>query len=388
MVRRHNARGGGLVGNLGAVVRNVGGALVGRGANSAAGALGKRAGQALGKRIFKKRKAQPRSRGVSRDADDFHSGIARKSVSIKLHKKLKHKGLGQWKFSQNYSGILSGNSGNQTNSVIFTCCARNQFVTDQPTPNFLQIRQNLFDLNTDRVNTGSTLVPTQIKPATDRLAVYYVRQNLMLTNFESAACVVYLYWVTSKKDWPVFADVTWSNALAGESLTVANRTRAAGGTYGGTTAGAALATDVWQRPTDCRLFKDVYKVLKVMEVKLAGGATEEINVHIAINKLVKLQDITNQPHEIIKGLTVQMLAVAYAQPVHDTTVSATSNVVTTGSVEVGIVETAIYHCGLTAEAKATRLDDFYTNQQMPDNVLLAKQTMIGETDAVIPVAQA
>jgi len=346
-----------------------------------------RRGKFGGRRFKTRRKRRAKSGGKSQDADDWHSGIASKFVVMRLHPKLKGRGLGTWKFSQNYSNVYQQNSGNQLVIISNAVCLRNQFLTDAATPSNIQIKKNLFDLNTDRVNSGSGLVPSLATPSTDRIAVYSVRSNMMFTNLESAACIIKLYWVTAKRDLPEYADSSWATGITGEGFGVAARTRAAPGVYGGTTAGSAVTTDVWMSPTDCYLWKKFYRIEKEMVVKLAAGATEEINVHIDINKIVSRQVISEITEDVLKRLSVQLLMVAYSQPVHDTTLGLPLTA-TTGAVRLAHVCTNTYHLGHTKALSATRLDDFFTNQQMADNVPAAQEALIDMNDLVAVLKQA
>lgn len=317
--------------------------------------------------------------------DDQHSGIGTRNLVLRLHPKLKGVTLGTWKFAQNYAGTLSGPAGEQAVQIMMGLCLTNQFTTDTATPNFGQIRANLFDLNTSRANTGSTLVPVVAKPSTDRMAVFHVRVNMMFTNLETVSTVLTLYFVTPKRDTPDLADTCWTKALTGEGLTKATRTRAAAGTYGATTAGTGSSVDVFAKPTNLAYFKTEYKVLKVIKLKMAAGATEEVNVSAHINKIVKLQMLLNSTNECFKGLNIQMLAVAYGQVVHDTTAAGTF--MTTAATKIGMVQTATYTCGLT-KALSNKTDDFFTNQQIATGVAVANQGNIDIADVISGVDQA
>lgn len=322
----------------------------------------------------------------SSGGDDQHSGIGSRNVTLKLHPSLKGQGYSTWKFAQNYAGTIAGNAGVQAVSLIMGVCLRNQFITDTATPGFAQIRQNLFDLNASRAITGSALIPAPLlKPATDRLCVYNVRTNFMFTNLESVGSILTLYFVTPKRDAANLSDVQWANAMSGEGLTVPLRTRSLPGVYGGTTAGSGSTSDVFSKPTEFRLFKDMWRVMRVIRLRLAAGATEEVNVTSYINKMVKLQTITEQAVESLRGLTIQCIAVAYGQVVHDNGGAAT---MTTASTKIGFVETCTYTCGLTKAVGATRLDDYFTNQQIPVGTLPAAQMNIDIQDVVAAVDQA
>lgn len=316
--------------------------------------------------------------------DDQHSGIGARYIVLHLNKRLKGHGLGTWKFAQNYSTSIIAVSGAQAVQTIMALCMINQFTTNTATPGVGQIRSNLFDLNASRVNTGSTLIPSVAKPATDRMAVYHVRVNMLFTNLESASTIVYLYFITPKVNCVDLAEVAWTKAMAGEGMTVPVHTQAAAGTYGGTTAGSGVAQDLFSRPNNFSYFKSQYKVLRVLKLKMAAGATEEVNVSAHINKVVKYQQITNAGGlECFKGLNIQCMAVSYGQAVHDDT--AGGAYITTAGTKVGMVGTATYTCGMTKAVAATRFDDFFINQQISYNAATANQKNIDIGDAIAGV---
>ena len=196
---------------------------------------------------------------------------------------------------------------------------------------------------------------------------------------------MYLYFVTPKKDASKYIDTLWSSTLTAEGLTLANRTRAAAGTYGGTAAGTALLTDVFQKPFDVAEVNEYYRALKVIKINLAAGASEEVIVNTYINRVVsKLRLDDAGTADCIKNLSVQVLAVAYSQPVHD----AGGTNCTTGSVKlVWLVLQLICVVCLKAVA-AARADDMVTHQQMADNVAVANQVTIDINDAIAGVDQA
>lgn len=319
--------------------------------------------------------------------NDQHSGLGVRRIVLTLNKPLKGKGIAHWKFAQNYANILTGNAGNQVSTIVCGVGQKNQFLTATAIPNVLQTRVSLFDLNNDRIVAGSGLFASQ-SPATDRIALYKVRTQFLFTNLESIASTLYLYYVTPKKDCNRYIDLLWSDSLTKEALGVATRTRAGAGGYGGTTSGAALSTDVFQKPFDCAEVHQYYKCLKVMKINLAAGASEEVVLTTNINKIVSLARLndTAATTDSLRGLSLQVLAVAYSQPVHDQTLGGTN--CTTGSVRIGMVATSTFHCGLTAASASARADDMLTNQQMADNVTVANQVTIDINDAVAGVDQA
>jgi hypothetical protein len=322
-------------------------------------------------------------------ADDLHSGLSEKHVVIRLNKPLKHKCKGKWKYSQNWASQITQTSGDQFVALIAGMCQRNQLLVSTVGPNVLQLREALFDLNPATKLPGSALIPANNIPATDRIAVFRVRHNMLFTNFESTSVVLYLYYITPKKDVIPYADQAWATGLSaasGEGLNVAARTRAAPGVYGGTTVGSCSINDVFQKPGDCRVFTDLYRIIKVKKIKLAAGATEEVVSTVHVNKIVNRAAVQDNGVDNVKGLTCQIMAVAYSQVVDDQT-AGVNPTPTTGPVNIGYVGTSTYFCGMTAAA-VNRVDDFFTQQQMAEAVAIANERIINVTDIVAAVVGA
>lgn len=338
-------------------------------------------------RMRRKTLTKTKTKVKQRSTDnDQHSGLGNRRIVLVLNKPLKGKGIARWKFIQNHATIITGNSGNQVATVVGGIAHRNNFTTATALPNVLETRVALFSLNNDRIVSGSAVFGSQT-PATDRMCIYNVRTHMMFTNLESIASTMYLYFVTPKKDSPKYVDTLWSSTLTAEGLGLANRTRAGAGTYGGTAAGTAFVTDVFQKPFDVHEVNEYYRQLKVIKINLAAGASEEVIITSYINRIVSLLRLNDAgTSESIKGLSIQVLCVAYSQPVHDTTGGGTN--CTTGSVRIGMVSTSTYHCGLTKAVASARADDMVTHQQIADNVLVANQATIDINDAVAAVDQA
>jgi len=72
-------------------------------------------------------------------------------------------------------------------------CLLNQFIANSPLLTVTRSKQALFDLNYSRAISGSSLIPAQAVPATDRMCVYNVRSQMMFTNLGSASAVMTLY---------------------------------------------------------------------------------------------------------------------------------------------------------------------------------------------------
>lgn len=320
--------------------------------------------------------------------DDVHGGINTNSINLVLHKGLKHKAIGRWKFAHIQSVMFGGPAGAQGVTVLWGVNHKNQFTTDTANPSAIQISKNLFNLNINRGNTGSNMIPSLIVPAGDRFVVYHVTVSHMLTNMSTIPVVLYLYYVTPKRDSNVQADTAWGNACDTERLTVAQHISPAAGLYNtGATWGGSATTDWHNKPDRYRNWNTFFKILKVKKVVLAAGASQEIVTRIAVNKMVNLEQLNSNALDLVKGLTVDCLATVYGAAVNDITSGAAANVPTIGNSKVASVHRVEWTCGQVQD-NAARLDDSFVYQQIPYNGTIANERQIDAVDAVTAVEQA
>lgn len=374
--------------------------FIGRAARSGVGALARRAFRSVRNRVSKRsgrrtpnrnnRKRKTSRGGAGSMADDHHSGIGQRRATITLNKRLKGRGLGTWKIAQNYALTITSTAGNQAAMELGGVCYLNQFISNAATPNGNEIKQNLFDLNYARAIGGSGLFPAQAVPATDRLCVYSIRSQMMFTNLESAATVMTIYVMTPVSDHSVLPLQSWNTFLGDEDLNVPLRGRSAPGAYGAlANIGGGTPQDVFAKPTDLAGFRKQWRVLKVVKIRLAGGATEELDITYRINKVVDRAKILANGREAIKGLSVCLFATAYGQPVRDFTIGGPGpQNITTAATKVGMVQTNTFFCGMTAKVAASRLDSYVTNQQITSGVPFIDQHMVDVEDDVTSVVQA
>jgi len=71
-----------------------------------------------------------------------------------------------------------------------------------------------------------------------------------------------------------------------------------------------------------------------------------------------------------------LFATVYGQPVHDFTTGAGPQNITTAATKIAMVQTNTFFCGMTAKAAASRLDSYFTNQQITSGVSNANQVFL------------
>lgn len=362
--------------------------MFGKGSSSKPGRSTKRKRKTMrkGKRKFRK----VRGRSIRIRGDDVHSGLASDWINITLNKPLKGKTQAKYMFFQNYAGKLTDAAGNQGATVMGHIASLSQLITTTSpqsapaTVNPDQIAQALFDLDPNQTNTGSNLINTSVAPPNQRIALYKCRVNYMFTNFGNFAQTLVLYVVTPKQNTNTNAAQSWIDGFTKGGFGQAARARAVAGSYGATKTGIPTYQDHYIRPVDSQLFNKQYKILKVHKIQLAAGATEEVNMHVKINKICKKDVLTENNISYVKGLNVQILAVWYGQPVVDKTTSA---VVTTAATEIGYFGTFKYTCG-SLKSTVPNPYDAFANNQISYGATAPNQNFINMLDAVANVIQA
>lgn len=326
-------------------------------------------------------KSRTKSR-KSRDSDESPSGFGGKSHVIKLRGPLPGPSLGSWKFSQQYTNIYSQGTGKQLVTLIGACMTRSQLLNSTANPNVVQLRTALFDLNPSLKTTGSGFFPAAITPSTDRIAVFRIRHNSMITNLENIAQTIKIYYVTPRKDGVSFPELNWSVALTGEGLGTTTSTRPIPGTVGGST-GVGRTDDLFATPTDCSMFKKNYKILRTKTMRLAPSSCEELTTTIMMNKIIHKQTVFENQDEVIPNVTVMMMAVCYGEPVRDNTPAGVRQM-TSGIVGLGIISNATYYCGLT-KSLTNRVDDYLANQVVAADVAVVNTSILNVQDQVTSI---
>jgi len=316
--------------------------------------------------------------------DDVHSGINTNRINLVLHKSLKHKTLARWKFAQISSSNFTARAGEQGVTILWGINHRNNFLTNAANPSSIEIFRNLFELNNNRQVTGSNFIPAQM-PDADRMCVFHCTVTHMLTNMSTIPVVMYLYYVTPKRDSLVFCDTLWGNACATEGMTVANHVSPGAGVYNaGATWGSTLNTDWHNKPDYYKNWNTFFRIMKVKKVVLAAGATQELVIRVAVNKLVNREQLTNSVNDNVRGLTVDCLATIYGAAVEDVTAGA--NIATIGAAKVASVVRKHWTCGQIKDGSA-RVDDAFVYQQIPFNSSIANERQVDAVDAIAPVEQ-
>lgn len=342
------------------------------------------------KRFRRKRVAKFRRRrggSIKLRGDDVHSGLASNWINVSLNRKLRGRTAARYCYLQNYSGYLTDYAGNQGAQMLVGFCTLSQMTTaTTPTPNGLQSKAALFDLDPMQTNTGGNLVSSVAQPANQRIAVYNVRANYMFTNFENVASTLILYFVTPKSSSNKTGIDAWLDGYTTGAYGKAARTRAAAGAYGNTTVGAPTYQDLYNKPTDSVMFNKMYRVLKVHKIQLAAGATEEVNIHVKVNKLAKKDTLVEDNLAYVRGLNVQVMALWYGQPVADKTNAGIALNVTTSTTNIGYVGSVKYTLG-TLKSTVSQPYDMYSNNQLAYSTAITDQKFVSIVDTVLSVAQ-
>lgn len=334
-----------------------------------------------------RRKFRRKRRGRARiTANDVHSGISTDTIYCRLNKPLKGKTESRFKYLQIYSGYLTDYAGTQGVGQVFSIATRQAFLNGTGgAPNIYQTKNALYDMNPMRLVTGNSVIGSAA-PVDERLALYNVRVTSQFTNMENVAVTMKLFVCTPKVHTGVYPSQAWQDSNASEAYGITVPSRAAGGAYG---ANAGQVDQKWvgTTPWDTKLFHRMWKVLKVHKLQLAGGATEEVNFHFAINKIVRKEYLNELAVDFLKGQNITVMACWYGQPVHDVTQGGVSLNVTTATTNIAHYTTVKYNLGALKSISAPP-SSFNGNNPTAWSTDVTKQQFANIVDAVATVIQA
>lgn len=359
---------------------------LGKRAKSKIHQLGSAAWKSVNRKLFKKSGKPARKRSKYQkisshiQGDDVHSGINANTVNIVQRPPSARKAIAHWKYSMITSEFVASSAGAQAAQTIWSSCRRNQFMVNTVAPvDGLHIANNLFELNNNRIQTGSALFATQ-SPANDMILVKEVIVNMMVTNLSTVSTVIELFFVEAKRDSSAEPLTVWNAGAVTEGLGNVQHVSPAVGIYGtGATSGYEISTDWKGKPTAFRNFNTFWKTRAVKKILLASAASHEMTVKIAVNKLVKREQLVTNGGDIVKGLTLDCLAIQYGQAIDDIS-STNPGIPTIAGTKCAYVQRTHWNCSTVSGGRV--VDDNIINQQIPFNATLLKQQDITMTDTV------
>lgn len=280
-------------------------------------------------------------------------------------------------------------------------------------------------LETSPVNYMS-LVPTQLQQNTtyygtignsveDKIIMSSCSVNVQITNASNASAIIDLYLIRAKRDVPKTPDTVakqfvateanniWFNGLLSESAGRPNEIYLTGTTA--PVAGAEQTSQLLAKPTESRIYRSQYDIVKVHHINLAAGATEDVSYNLKMNLTYdymkdqeKLQlgirnndPVANasQSANIVAAYRLGLKAHGFSlhmiqrgQPVYD----AGGGGVTTSSTAVNIIVSKKHKFALWKE-NSRKFTTVQANNVVNTSTTLANQKLINIVDADVPVLQ-
>lgn len=328
------------------------------------------------------------------DFNSGHSGIGGTTIKInesghKLKLLKKQSKMGLWKYQQTHKYILSSVSGTQSIFDICTVNSVSQILTSSSTT--YAFNQNciaLEQLNPYLLNTGSTYLPNNFLPLNDRFIINNNSINMEFTNFSPIGAIIDVYILKAKKLNKDSAVNTWSYGLTDDALGQTNAGLPAAGTGTFGSVGSPTPFMVGVKPTDASLFKSYWKIASVKHFTLSPASTEQLNIDIGIDRVVKMVDVREEASSAMlyrPSTTYQIMVVSRGALVLDNT-TATLQTPTFGQTKVGLIVTAHTHCSAVKGGNSNRLSVNTAYSSIPSNATATNQSLLNEVDVAITAA--
>lgn len=190
----------------------------------------------------------------------------------------------------------TGNPGQQNNYVLFNVGTYAQ--------GYATALEQFLQLDSSPVNYMS-LIPTQLQfnttyygtinnAAEEKIIMSSCSVNCQITNSSNASTIVDMYLIRAKRDVPKIADPVnlkqfiqteandiWASGLASEGAGHLNEI------YTDAThtpvPGTEVASHLLAKPTESRIYRTQYQVVKVHHINLAAGSTEDVTYNLSMN---------------------------------------------------------------------------------------------------------
>jgi len=336
---------------------------------------------------------------------ESHSGIESLSNSLVLRPK-PNKGLktmGRWTYTQNHEDLYTGatqgtlstaGAGYQQNHAIVAINTCQQMYTSSGSGYaFDQNYTALAEMNPYAKISGSALFnPATAVIKNDRFVILSNKITLELANFTNIPAKIDIYICTPKKLTNQSPMYHWEQGYIDEGLgnaQIAIPTSAA--IEPAPTIGTGGPAYPGSRPTESKLFKEYWKILKVNHLDVAASSQATVNYSFKTNKLVK-QDVIDEywnptgtggvpgrSNNYVPNTTVYAFMVKRGALVVDTTPAPGRKITTYGTIQIGwICKTQTKMCAV--KGNAGRLSTQVQVDTIPINTTLANQKFMDTQD--------
>ena len=305
----------------------------------------------------------------------LRGGLLSDHQQIYLRKKKHVKYTGAWRLQYDVTGGLQAAYGAQKADVLFSINSLSQMINNTALPyTKYQSPGDPFEYNPYQSTTNASIPGTSsvvvARPKDDQ--VYFINQEvkLLLSNMDSTACQVELWWVQAKHDLPIGQTplAAWETGLQNQALSNVVYTTHIGAvapTQGYPTSGVLYAS-----PNESKLFHQLYKVLKVNKFRLDPQGTYDNTTIIHYNQKLKRDELTavynSSSNYFAKGKTVFCMMVARGNQILRDTVAADTE--TSTGAGTGATITSTYSKSVTCAADIRWVANMkYHCQGVPDN---------------------
>lgn len=297
------------------------------------------------------------------------------------------KGIGQFKYTELYEGTCTSSSGQQGSGDILAYGTLNQVAlnTNGTTPGYGNSNTTWFAMNPNQNTTGSTLFGSQIA-GSERIFCNGYNFQMKLTNMESVACELTLYFVTPKRSHNSTPITQWEAALQANSLGQAAAADPLPGTQFTAGGGGYPTRYHWnEKPFGLKTMRDNWKCLKKVSINLAGSSSENVNFSYTMDRMVKKDQVLTNATQWIPNTSIAVFYVIHGQVVIDKTGGGhLSTLATTEVAWVSRVTTSL----TLLKSQVANVDVSRQFNRIPMKATLANQYMINADDQVDDINQA
>lgn len=324
-------------------------------------------GLAVG-REFTKQKMYEKKEKIH--GDDIHSGLNSDSIYFKLKPYPRNVIPTKIYLNENYALRLNSSEGKQ--GTLHLCAfgtPRQFYLMDAGGVSDWDYSVPAIQLNPNQSSTGGAYFSLRLQPSSEKISLHRMALEFQITNFSSAGAYIDIYVCQAKCNIPsqtpglVGAFTTWSQCANSEETYGSTLQAFPTTAYAtGATVGNSFYQQLGNKPTMYPGFNELWKVLKVHKVVLAGGAEQflnlnfECNLNFDLRKAIALSSntqtdssstwlLSSTKYSVMKG-GISIFAVARGSGVVDTI----ANNLSTSICDVGFV--------ITRKARFNLLKDY------------------------------
>nr|WAE43013.1 MAG: capsid protein [Cressdnaviricota sp.] len=342
------------------------------------------------KKVYKKKNKTVKKFQDSLTMDAGHSGITINTIKINDNPKglklLKGQSSGgTWRYQQTHKYILTSQTGTQ--QILDACvvnsgdqCITSSGILYNQSQNAVALQQ----LNPYLTVTGSLILGAVSTPLNDRFVIKNNSINIEFTNFSPVGALIDVYVLKAKKLGKNWAYTTWTNGLLTDKLSQVNMVPSGPGSATNGTIGGLIPSIVGVKPNAASDFKDFFKICAVKTLTISPASTEQLNIDILINKVVKTSTVREEllSNNIMRSTTYEVMFVSRGALVLDNTTGG-SQTPTYGPIKVGCVITAHTQCGAVKGGNANRINLNMGYDNIPVGAVNANISLLNEVDVSV-----